>query len=98
MKNENFDVEIKKFPNRMNKARALKKMKESLPKTPTKRVATLSAYLKSTNSPVAKYLRKKITSNQADEKEHILFQSVISDIRECLDKKKRKRSNEARIE
>ena len=28
----------------------------------------------------------------------ILFQSVISDIEECLDKKKRKQSIEARIE
>ena len=51
------------FRNRMEKSRALKKLKESLPASPSKRCAVISTYLyrKAPESPTVLILRRSIS-------------------------------------
>ncbi|XP_060558369.1 uncharacterized protein LOC132718670 [Ruditapes philippinarum] len=97
-KNKVSDIEIASFPNRMKKLRALKKMKSSLPKTPTKRAATIAAYFENHKSPVVQSVRKKLISNNDSREDMVLLEAVMCDIKENLKLKKKKRSHEARIE
>ena len=93
------DFVISPFPNRQNKSRALKKLKNALPRTPAKRAGTIAAYLESKKSPAVQTLRKsKIVSSPEDVTELKLGESVIEDLRHSLNNKKRKRSDENRIE
>jgi hypothetical protein len=73
--------------NRMEKSRALKKLKESLPASPSKRFAVISTYLsrRSPESPTVLNLRKSISP----------VDSVIaSNIQEIVESANLKRSKE----
>ena len=56
---EAVQEEHSNFCNKMNKCRAVKKLKDALPQTPIKRFATMKAYISSRKSPTVKELQKK---------------------------------------
>ena len=93
------DIEVNPFPNRQNKSRALKKLKNALPSTPAKRAGTIAAYLSNSKSPAVQTLRKsKIVSSPEDITQAKLGESILEDISESLKSKKQRRSDENRIE
>jgi len=80
--------EIPRFENRMNEIRALEKMMESLPATPSRRAATIAAYIKNDKSPTVQTLQKsKLIPSPAD---------VLKDIKNTIDNTKNRLSDEAR--
>ena len=96
---ENINNEIAKFPNRQSKSRALKKLKKSLPKSPSKRAATVAAYLQCSTSPAVKSLQKsRLVASPEETKDIKLAEAVMTDLRDALTEKKKKRSDEFRIE
>lgn len=46
------------FPNKMNRSRAIRKLKSALPHTPVRRVATIKAYLSSNKSPTVQEIQR----------------------------------------
>ena len=76
----------------MSKCRNLKRLKNSLPKTPTSRAATLMAYLNSKSPTVRILQEKKIVSTP----EENLASAVVQNIKETIEKAKHRRSDEAR--
>ena len=84
--NEQVVSEIPSFENIMNKSRSLKKMKESLPATPSRRAATIAAYIKNDKSPTVQTLQKsKLIPSPADEIELSLSKNVLKDIKNTID-------------
>ena len=63
-----FDSTKTPFKNRMGQWRTLRKIKESLPKTPVKRAAVLSAYTKDQKSPTVQILRNMNVIKSPEEK------------------------------
>jgi hypothetical protein len=95
--NEQVVSEIPPFENIMNKSRSLKKMKESLPATPSRRAATIAAYIKNDKSPTVQTLQKsKLIPSPADEIELSLSKNVLKDIKNTIDYTKNRGSDEAR--
>ena len=69
-------------------------MKESLPATPSRRAATIAAYIKNDKSPTVQTLQKsKLIPSPADEIELSLSKNVLKD---TIDNTKNRRSVEAR--
>ncbi|XP_071127393.1 uncharacterized protein [Mytilus edulis] len=77
------------FKNRMEKARALRKFKEGLPKSPSKRCAVISTYLarRSPRSPTIANLKHSVSPVEM---------AVVADIQEIIKSTKLKRSKNAR--
>ena len=85
------------FENKMQKSRALKKLKSNLPKYPMKQAATIAAFLEDKNSPAVKILESIKIVPSPEEKENLALQdSVFSDIKESVSNLKMKRCNKAR--
>ncbi|XP_063425376.1 uncharacterized protein LOC134708659 [Mytilus trossulus] len=77
------------FKNRMEKTRALRKFKEGLPKSPSKRCAVISIYLarRSPRSPTIANLKHSVSPVEM---------AVVADIQEIIKSTKLKRSKNAR--
>ena len=88
------------FENKMSKSRSLKKMKDALPKTPTKRAAVISSYFTSkhaSNSPTVVALQTMNIINTKEQKEMIdIGSSLLSDMKSALDHCKTQRNDDAR--
>ena len=84
------------FSNRTKKHRAMKKLVNSLPKSPYKRTTVISAYLER-KSPTIKALvkAKKLPSPEANEVVE-MSESVFKDVKTVVDSIKHKRSDDAR--
>jgi hypothetical protein len=63
-----FDITKTPFKNRMGQWRALRKITESLSKTPVKHAAVLSAYTKVQKSPIVQILRNMNVIKSPEEK------------------------------
>jgi ribosomal protein S12 len=85
-----FDTTKTPFKNRMGQWRALRKINESLSKTPVKRAVVLSAYTKDQKSPTVQILRNMNVIKSSEEEnvnamnstiiENILFQQPQSSV------------------
>ena len=85
------------FNNKMQKCRAVRKLKRNLPTSPTKRAATIAAFQKNANSPTVKLLQNCKIIPSPEEKESATLQlSVLCDIKESVSKLKLKRCDKAR--
>ncbi|XP_062602228.1 reticulocyte-binding protein homolog 2a-like [Saccostrea cucullata] len=85
------------FQNKMSKSRAIRRLKEALPRTPVKRIATVKAYLSSKKSPTVKELqRRKVVPSPEERKELEMNESVIQDVKSFLNSVKFKRSDKSR--
>ncbi|XP_061188279.1 reticulocyte-binding protein homolog 2a-like [Saccostrea echinata] len=85
------------FQNKMSKSRAIRKLKEVLPRTPVKRIATVKAYLSSKTSPTVKELqRRKVVPSPEERKELKMNESVIQDVKSFLNSVKFRRSDKSR--
>ncbi|VDI16270.1 Hypothetical predicted protein [Mytilus galloprovincialis] len=84
------------FENRTSKHRAVNKLKNSLPLTPLKRVATLATYLDKTQSPTVRKLQKlNIVKTPEEQSDIIVATAVLEDIKTAINASKLKRSNES---
>lgn len=93
---ENPD-ELPNFPNKMNKYRAVRKLKEALPLSPYRRAATVAAYLSNTKSPSVKKLHEcKIIPSPEEVRDRKLGDAVLRDIKETVSCARLKRSDDAR--
>jgi hypothetical protein len=61
-KSENASLDLNAFRNRTSRARAINRLKSSLPRTPNKRTVVLHKYL-SSDSPVASKVKKRRSYN-----------------------------------
>ncbi|XP_062608097.1 uncharacterized protein LOC134269934 [Saccostrea cucullata] len=83
--------------NKMSKSRAIRRLKEALPRTPVKRIATVKAYLSTKKSPTVKELqRRKVVPSPEERKELEMNESVIQDVKSFLNSVKFKRSDKSR--
>lgn len=83
------------YKNRMDKSRALKSLKKSLPTTPGRRITLLKTYLQK-NSPTVKTLEKlKIVRSPEEMEIDEAKDSAINDLKSMLDHSKMQRSSEA---
>jgi hypothetical protein len=88
---------IAPFPNKMRKHRALKKLRNSLPKSPTMRVSTVVAYISNFKSPTVNTLQKSsIIKTSGESAEKSLGEAVIEDLKATVSATKLKRSDDAR--
>lgn len=89
------------FKTRMEKSRAIKKLKMSLPDTPKRRVSTIAAYLsahKQTQSPTIKTLEvMNIVRSPEDHDNDNMHKDVVEDIKHVLESTKRLRSTESNL-
>ena len=77
----------------------MKKTKKSLPTSTSKRAAIVAAYLHCSTSPAVKSLQKfRLVASPEETKDINLTKAVMTDLRDALTEKKKKRSNEFRIE
>lgn len=87
------------FTHRMQKSRAVKKMKMSLPDTPRRRVSTLAAYLstkKTTQSPTVNTLEEmRIIRSPEDIEDDNVSNCVIRDLSKALNKTRYQRSTDS---
>ncbi|CAG2219778.1 unnamed protein product [Mytilus edulis] len=80
----------------MSQWRALRKIKESLPKTPTKRAAVISAYIKDQKSPTINILRNmKVITTPEDKIVDSTNSNIIKNIQEIISTTKKQRSKTA---
>lgn len=69
----------------MQKCRAVRKLKRNIPTSPTKRAATIAAFLKkNANSPTVKLQNCKIIPSPEEKESATLQLSVLCDIKEQL--------------
>ena len=88
---------IAPFPNKMRKHRALKKLRNSLPKSSTMRVSTVVAYISNFKSPTVNTLKKSsIIKTPGESAEKSLGEAVIEDLKATVSATKLKRSDDAR--
>ena len=89
-------VEPKDFQNRTQKARAMKKLKESLPQTPGRRVSVIKSYLGNMRSPTVSTLQnmKIVTSPEEIENDRVT-DSVLGDIKSIIQSTKKQRSKDS---
>lgn len=80
------------FANRQSRSRAMKRLKNSLPKTPEKRIAIVQQY--TIKSPTMDTLRKQIGQSSTED---CVPKHVLDNMKEFVQSKKMKRSNEARV-
>jgi hypothetical protein len=81
----------------MRKHRALKKLRNSLPKSPTMRVSTVVAYISNFKSPTVNTLKKSsIIKTPGESAEKSLGEAVIEDLKATVSATKLKRSDDAR--
>jgi len=70
------------FPNKMRKHRALQKLRNSLPNSPTMRVSTVVAYISNFKSPTVNTLKKSsIIKTPGESAEQFLGEAVIEDLK-----------------
>ena len=80
----------------MGQWRTLRKIKESLPKTPVKRAAVLSAYTKDQKSPTVQILRNmNVIKSSEVKKVNAMNSTIIENIQEIISTTKRQRSKTA---
>jgi hypothetical protein len=73
---------IAPFPNKMRKHRALQKLRNSLPNSPTMRVSTVVAYISNFKSPTVNTLKKSsIIKTPGESAEKSLGEAVIEDLK-----------------
>ncbi|CAG2239434.1 unnamed protein product [Mytilus edulis] len=85
------------FKNKMSRCRAVRKLKRALPVTPSKRVATVKAYLSTNKSPTAITLQRiGLVPSPEEIKESKLNASVVEDIKTFLSNEKLKRNDQSR--
>ena len=85
------ETDIKSFNNRMEKSRAIKKLKTALPKSPMTRAAVLSSYIDEKRepfSPAVRSVRKLSFGNIAN--------AALSDIKTVIQNVKSQRNDDAR--
>lgn len=93
-KQEMTSTPIPEYKNRMTKCRSLKKFREALPNTPVKRVQVIAHYL-NTMSPTVKKLESVNAITSKEDKQKVrMSESVLEDIKEALDRTKKRRSDE----
>ncbi|MES9884023.1 MAG: hypothetical protein ABW185_24515 [Sedimenticola sp.] len=80
----------------MSRARAVRSLKEALPKTPSKRVDVLQTYLNQ-NTPAAKTVKSNLNHEPTTKcPDNTLTDNVLNNIRSFIGTAKHKRSNDAR--
>jgi len=85
------------FSNKMEKSRAVQKLKKSLPGTPTRRTAVMASYLNNKKSPTVVNLEKlNVVVTPEDKNDIQLSKAVMQDLREVVDQTKFLRSDGAR--
>jgi len=85
------------FPNKMNRSRAIRKLKSALPHTPVRRVATIKAYLSTNKSPTVQEIqRQKLVPSPEEIKESKMNESVVKDIKSVISGEKLKRNDKSR--
>ncbi|CAC5421842.1 unnamed protein product [Mytilus coruscus] len=81
----------------MSRSRAVRKLKRALPVTPSKRVATVKAYLSTNKSPTAITLQRiGLVPSPEEIKELKLNASLVEDIKTFLSNEKLKRNDQSR--
>ena len=81
MRNDEIDDQLQEtenlsFGNKMQKSRAMKKLKSNLPNSPLKQAAVIAAFLDDKNSPAVKILENK-KSDSFSRRERQFNDSVI---------------------
>ena len=82
------------FRNRMQRSRAIKALKHSLPATPRRRASVLSSYFKRNSPTVEKLQRTGVIYSRQERSRKNVETSVLSDLKTALHKTKKKRSTE----
>ncbi|CAC5408431.1 unnamed protein product [Mytilus coruscus] len=78
------------------KHRAIKRLKNALPRTPKRRSATLAAYLQHTKSPAVEILRQaEVVSSPEDQMGMAIEKAALEDIKTAIDSCKTKRSKDS---
>ena len=84
------------FENRTTKHRALKKLKDALPRSPEKCVATLATYLKYSKSPTVKSLQSaELISSPEELVDNKTAKAVLDDIKVVIDNCKMEKSEDS---
>ena len=81
------------FKYRMNKKRAVDRLKSALPTTPNKRRAVITAYLKNKNPPCLNSIQMEVVTPEPE-----VADTVMKNLKEILSNNKMKRSKEKRTE
>ncbi|MES9883754.1 MAG: hypothetical protein ABW185_23120 [Sedimenticola sp.] len=94
--NENTHGEednTRRFKNRMSRYRALRRLNDSLPKTPSKRIDVIESYL-ARDSPTANTVKSDLINSVKENNK--LTENVLSNMKTFIDSTKCKRSNDCR--
>ena len=96
-KSENDSLDLNAFRHRTSRARAINRLKSSLPRTPNKRTVVLHKYL-SSDSPVASNVKKKESIIDPELSDTVKSaENILTNVKTFIEATKRKRTDEARI-